>query len=136
MCQKIIYSYQKLLYHVACTDFKARLPVLKRNGESILVHWGRHKHDPSQLAISHCISLREIYDGKWDAFFPKPVKLPIKSFLVQDIHNDLQWFHLPSGKWIQGLLARFDRDSRVYIVTLPPSESGLYPLWPRILLGE
>lgn len=135
MCHKIIFNYNNQDRQVSFDSPKARLPVLMRNGYIRLLPWGRRQHVPSDLPLGGWLQLDEIYQGKWDAFFPKPVKLPIKAFLVRDLEDQARWFHLPRGKWIQGLIASSKNQHLVYIVTLAPDEESIYPRWPRILMG-
>ncbi len=135
MCQKVIYSDHNIIHRASYSDLKPQLPVYTKKGTSQLLPWGRHKFSTGQLPAARCTSLHEIYTGKWDEFFPKPVKIPLRSFLVKDIQHNLQWFHLTNDKWIQGLVARYNQEVRVYIVTLTPTESSQYYHWPRILLG-
>lgn len=135
MCHKVVFNYKNKDCQVSFDNMNAKLPILLRNGHTILLPWGRHKQMSSHLPLGGSIPLDEIYSGKLDAFFPKPVKLPLKAFLVRDIEDQAKWFHLPSDKWIQGLIAHEKLERRVYIVTLTPDQYSIYPRWPRILLG-
>lgn len=109
--------------------------MLLRNGQTTLLPWGRRHHTSSNLPLGGWVQLDEIYSGKWDNFFPRPIKMPINSFLVRDIEDQAKWFHLPNDKWIQGLIAQEKVEKRIYIVTLTPNEDSIFPRWPRILLG-
>ncbi|PVV05663.1 MAG: hypothetical protein B6D77_18580 [gamma proteobacterium symbiont of Ctena orbiculata] len=43
-------------------------------------------------------------------------------------------FDVTPGKWIQGLVARWEQERRVYVVTITPEmEDAAYERWPRIL---
>lgn len=133
MCHKVIYSYGDKRCKVSFAYENARLPVLTKKSDVKLFPWGRRKHQPGILPLGGWAMLEDIYDGKWDRFFPKPVKLPILSFLARNFEDKEQWFHLPSDKWIQGLLAREKKEERLYIVTLAPDEESIYLRWPRIM---
>lgn len=135
MCHKIIFNYNDQDRQVSFDNPNAKLPIALRNGKITLLPWGRRQHIASKLPLGGCLQLDEIYQGKWDEFFPKAVKLPLKAFLVRDLEDQAKWFHLPRGKWIQGLVASFKNEKRVYIVTLEPNTESIYPRWPRILLG-
>lgn len=135
MCHKVVFYYQNQCCQISFEQSNAKLPILLRSGHTILMPWGRRNHTKSILPLGGWVTLDEIYHGKWDAYFPKPVKIPVKSFLVRDIEDQAKWFHLPSDKWIQGLIAQEKIEKRVYIVTLTPDSDSMYPRWPRILLG-
>lgn len=135
MCHKIIFNYKNQDRQVSFDNPKACVPVLLRNGQINLFPWGKHRYVAGDLPLGGWLHLDEIYQGKWDKFFPKPVKLPIKAFLVRDLEDQARWFHLPHGKWIQGLMASAKNQRIVYIVTLAPNEESVYQRWPRILMG-
>lgn len=135
MCHKVVFYHNNHCHQVAFDQNTAKLPILLRSGQTYLMPWGRRHHTASSLPLGGWVTLEEIYTGKWDSYFPKPVKLPIRSFLVRDIEDQAKWFHLPSDKWVQGLIAQEKIEKRVYIVTLTPNADSMYPRWPRILLG-
>ena len=81
MCQKVIYHYKNTTCRVSYTDLNPKLPILMKNGKTILLPWGGQKYVVSQLPIDNWIPLNEVYAGKWDEYFPKPVKLPLDSFI-------------------------------------------------------
>ena len=135
MCHKVVFNYKNQDRQVSFDNFNAKLPILLRNGQAILLPWGRRKDTPSNLPLGGLVQLDDIYMGKLDVYFPRPVKLPIKAFLVRNIEDQAKWFHLPNDKWIQGLIAQNTMERRVYIVTLTPNEDSIFPTWPRILLG-
>lgn len=135
MCHKVVFYHQNHCYQIAFDQSYAKLPILLRNGQTLLMPWGRRNQTPSSLPLGGWVTLEEIYNGRWDSYFPKPIKMPIRSFLVRDIEDQVKWFHLPSDKWIQGLIAQEKAEKRVYIVTLTPNKDSIYPRWPRILLG-
>lgn len=135
MCDKTLFTYQNQLRQVCFGNLNAQLPVVMRNGETTLIPWGRPRHTPSQLPLGATVQLDAIYQGHWDRYFPKPVKLSIKAFSVKDHHHQARWFHLPSDKWIQGLLVHEYTEIRVYVVILPLQAENPFPVWPRILVG-
>lgn len=113
---------------------KALLPVKKKNGEISLLPWGRRKDQPGKLPLGGWARLDSIYAGHWERYFPKAVKLPISSFMENDIEGHSQWHDLTKGKWVQGLVAREGHEQRIYIVTILPEQSeAIYTRWPRIL---
>jgi hypothetical protein len=135
MCHKVIFNHNQSDHQISFEQPNAQLPILLRNGQTLLLPWGRRQHNPGSLPLGGLVQLDEIYLGKWDIFFPIPIKLPIKAFLVRNVEDQAKWFHLPSDKWIQGLIAREKAEKRVYMVTLTPTEDSIFPRWPRILLG-
>lgn len=85
MCQKVVYSYNHHRLVVSFDQPTAGLPVLLRDGTYELIKWGRHKNESSPLPYGSTVYLDDILSGTWDEYFPKPVRLPISSFLVRDI---------------------------------------------------
>jgi len=135
MCTAVQYQYQDQELRLFFNHPKAKLPVKIRHTQ-ILVPWGRRIHQPGQLPRGGSIALDVIYAGRWDQWFPKPVKLPVTAFMQTDIEDKPHWFDVPKGKWIQGLYVREKYEQRVYIVTIEPLETdSIYVSWPRILTG-
>lgn len=115
---------------------QARLPVQRRDRESLLLPWGRRKQQPGNLPLGGWARLDSVYSGRWDRWFPKPVKIPLLSFMERDIEGISHWFDITPGHWIQGLLAQERNEIRIYVVTIEPEmESALHERWPRILAG-
>jgi hypothetical protein len=47
------------------------------------------------------------------------------------------WFDVTPGKWIQGLVARWEHERRVYVVTITPElEDAVHDRWPRIVSAK
>ena len=53
------------------------------------------------------------------------------------------WFDVTPGKWIQGLVARWEQERRIYVVTITPEmEDAAYERWPAhtqlpgVIIGE
>ncbi len=115
---------------------KACLPVKKREGGVELLPWGRRKEQAGKLPLGGWARLDSIYAGRWDRWFPTPVKLMASQFMEKDIEGHSHWFDITPGKWIQGLVAHYDRERRVYVVTIiPEMEDAVHDRWPRILSG-
>lgn len=54
--------------------------------------------------------------------------------MEKDTESNSHWFELPSGQWIQGLVARSGNEQRVYVVTITPTmEDAVHDRWPRIM---
>ncbi len=115
---------------------QARLPVQRHSGECLLLPWGRRKQQAGSLPPGGWARLDSIYSGRWDRWFPKPVKIPLLSFMERDIEGRGHWFDITPGHWVQGLLAREQNEIRIYVVTIEPElESAIHERWPRILAG-
>lgn len=115
---------------------KACLPVKKRDSSIELLPWGRRKEQAGHLPLGGWARLDSIYAGRWDKWFPTPVKLMASQFMEKDIEGHSHWFDITPGKWIQGLVASWDRERRVYVVTITPErEDAVHERWPRILSG-
>lgn len=115
---------------------KACLPVRKRDGGIELLPWGRRKEQAGKLPLGGWARLDSIYAGRWDKWFPTPVKLMVGQFMEKDIEGSSHWFDITAGKWIQGLIAHWDQERRVYVVTITPErEDAIHDRWPRIMSG-
>lgn len=135
MPEAVIYHYHGKLYTVYFSSAKALLPVKLLNGEIRLVAWGRRQLENSEMPVGGWARLAAIHEGKWGPYSPKPVHLPITRFMKTDYEGKVNWYDLPRGQWIQGLLARSNDEYRVYIVTIVPELLDVcYDRWPRIML--
>jgi hypothetical protein len=134
MCQAIFYpeaqSFRKIEFHQP----QAKLPVLLKVGGVMWLPWGRHQLQKGQLPLGGWARLNSIVEGKWDSFFPKPVKIPAQGFTEVDFEGQSHYFKLVKGQAVQGLLARVDQELRVYIVTITPERSdAVFARWPKII---
>jgi hypothetical protein len=115
---------------------KACLPVKKRLGGIELLPWGRRQQQAGDLPLGGWARLDSIYAGRWDKWFPTPVKLMVSQFMEKDIEGHSHWFDITPGKWIQGVVAHWNNERRVYVVTIAPEmEEAVHERWPRILSG-
>ena len=133
MCGGILYLNLGKLVRVYFPNPKATLPVRTKSGESILLPWGRRKEQRGVLPLGGWARLDSIYAGRWDKWFPKPVKCPIASFMEKDIEGQSHWYDLNSDQYIQGLVAHSGNEQRIYIVTISPEqEDAIHNRWPRV----
>jgi hypothetical protein len=136
MCGGVYYTHAGQDVRVFFPNPQARLPVRIRTGESVLLPWGRRKNQIGKLPLGGWARLDSIYGGRWDRWFPVPVKLQINSFMEKDFEGGKHWYELTRGQWIQGLVAREKYEQRLYIVTIEPEqEDAVHERWPRILNG-
>ena len=134
MCGGVYYQYEGNLIRVYFPNPKATLPVQMKDGKVILLPWGRRKEQQGVLPMGGWARLDSIYAGRWDRFFPKPVKCPIQSFMEKDIEGQSHWYDLTAGQYIQGLVAREGSEQRLYIVTITPErEDAVHERWPRVV---
>jgi hypothetical protein len=118
---------------------KAVLPVLKSDGGIILMPWGRRQQQVGNLPLGGWARLDSIYGGRWDKYFPKPIKMPVLSFMEKDFEGQSHWYDLNKGQFIQGLLARNNNEQRIYVVTIEPEieDAHIHNRWPRVVqLGQ
>ena len=136
MCGGVLYEIGGQEIRLFFPNPKARLPVSLRSGETTLLPWGRRKKQTGNLPLGGWSRLESIYSGRWDRWFPVPVKMPIISFMEKDIEDHSHWYELTKGQWIQGLIARDKYEQRIYVVTMEPEhEDAVHERWPRILSG-
>jgi hypothetical protein len=99
------------------------LPILKRDGEIMLMRWGRREKQEGQLPITGWARLDSIYAGRWDKYFPIPVRIPVLRFMEKNYEGVSKWYGLIPSNCIQGLVAREGNEMRVYVVTVEPELS-------------
>lgn len=136
MCGGVYYSINDQDVRVYFPNPKAMLPVLKKNGELQQLPWGRRNGQQGKLPLGGWARLESIYQGRWDRWFPTPVKIPIRSFMEKDLEGVSHWFDLVNGQFIQGLIARNGNEQRLYIVTITPEmDEAVHERWPRVVSG-
>ncbi len=136
MCGGVHYNHKGQEVRVFFPNPKAVLPVKCRDGDSQLVAWGRRKHQVGKLPMGGWARLDSIYAGRWDRWFPRPVKLLIQGFMEKDMEGRSHWYELTKGQWVQGLVVRHNQEQRIYVVTVEPEpEDAVHDRWPRILSG-
>ena len=133
MCGGVEFTHRGRDYRLYFPNPRAVLPVRQRNGEVCLLPWGRRSNQVGKLPRGGWARLDSIYAGRWDRFFPVPVKIPLIRFMEKNVDGESRWYDLPKGQWVQGLVAREQREQRVYIVTIEPEiENADHDRWPRI----
>lgn len=136
MCGGVYYNHNGQDVRLYFPNPKALLPVITKNKKIELLPWGRRKEQNGHLPLGGWARLDSIYAGRWDKWFPVPVKLPIQQFMEKDIQGNSHWFDITKGQFIQGLIARDKYEQRVYVVTITPEfEDAVHERWPRILSG-
>ncbi len=134
MCEGIHCSIDGSETRVFFTEAGARLPVLCRDGRLAALPWGRRRRQAGALPLGGWARLDAIHAGRWDRWFPVPVKIVARAFMERDIEGRAQWFELSRGKVIQGLVARDGHERRVYVVTVTPEMAdAVHGRWPRIV---
>ena len=136
MCGGVYYTKGEQDTRVYFPNPKAQLPVKTRRGDIQTLAWGRRHEQAGKLPLGGWARLDSIYAGRWDRWFPVPVKIPVKSFMEKDLEGHSHWYDLTRGQWIQGLVARHRQERRIYVVTIEPElEDAIHERWPRIMSG-
>jgi len=136
MCDGVYYSVNDQDIRVYFPNPKAQLPVVTRTGETSLLAWGRRPGQAGSLPLGGWARLDGIYAGRWDRWFPVPVKIPARCFMAKDFEGRSHWYDLTRGQWIQGLVARDRHERRIYMVTIEPElADAIHNRWPRIMSG-
>ena len=136
MCGGVYYTTQNQDTRVYFPNPKALLPVKTRSNDIATLAWGRRREQAGALPLGGWARLDSIYAGRWDRWFPVPVKIQVKSFMEKDLEGHGHWFDLTKGQWIQGLVARYRYERRVYVVTIEPEMAeAVHDRWPRIMSG-
>lgn len=134
MCGGVYYTNKGQESRVYFPNPKAVLPVIEKDKSIVLLPWGRRKEQQGNLPMGGWARLDSIYAGRWDKWFPVPVKIAVTQFMEKDIEGSSHWFDITKGQFIQGLIARDKYEQRVYVVTITPElEDAIHDRWPRIL---
>ena len=88
MCGGVYYQHNGQDIRVYFPNPKATLPVLTKKKEIELLPWGRRKEQKGHLPLGGWARLDSIYAGRWDKWFPVPVKLPIQQFMEKRPYHD------------------------------------------------
>jgi len=116
----------------------AVLPVRMKGGAPRLIPWGRREAESGELPVGGWAQLESIKQGRWDRYFPKPVKLVLHAFMEKDLHGRAHWYPCVVG-YVQGLVARECAEERVYVVTIRPTlpeQVVIHHRWPRIIFAS
>lgn len=134
MCGGVAYIYHGQQQKIYFPNPQAKLPVLKKGGEVELLPWGRRCEQEGHLPMGGWARLESIKQNRWDKYFPRPVKVVVDSFMEKDIEGQSHWFPLMNGQYIQGLVAQYQQERRLYVVTVVPEHShAVHERWPRII---
>jgi hypothetical protein len=135
MCGGVHFLYGEDFLRMYFPNPKAMLPAIKKDGTLELIPWGRRQTQEGKLPITGWAKIESIYAGKWERYFPKPVKIPVLSFMEKDFEGNSRWYDLQKGQFIQGLVAREGNEKRIYVVTLEPEleDAQIHSRWPRVI---
>jgi len=134
MCIGVSYSVEsKKEIKVYFPNPQAQLPILLKDSAITYLPWGRRKQQSGKLPLGGWARHDSILAGKWDYTNPKPVKLKVLAFAEKDSQKQTHWFDIESESYIQGLVAHFDNEYRVYVVTVQPNFKAIHDRWPRII---
>jgi len=135
MCGGVYFRHGEDILRMYFPNPKAVLPILKKDGDVILMPWGRRQSQTGSLPMGGWARLDSIYGGRWDKYFPKPVKIPALSFMEKDFEGQPHWYDLNKGQYIQGLLAKDNNELRIYVVTIEPEveDSSIHERWVRVV---
>ena len=137
MCGGVEYTHKGSVIRTYFPNPKAQLPVRTKDGDVELVGWGRRKEQAGQLPMGGWARLESIDKGIWNKWSPKPVKILVDQFMEKDNQKVSHWFKLNDNQWIQGLMAYFDDERRVYVVTVKPeNEQAVHDRWPRVMTNS
>lgn len=134
MCGGVEYQHEGQDHRIYFPYPEAKLPVRRRDGSIELVGWGRRKEQPGHLPPSGWARLESVQAHRWDRWNPQPVKIIVDRFMEKDEQKSSHWFDLHDGEFIQGLLASWNDEHRLYVVTVePPAEQTGFKRWPRVM---
>lgn len=137
MCGGVQFDFEGQTIKTWFPNPKARLPVLTRRGQIILVPWGRREDQPGRSPQGGWTRLESIQQGRWECYQPRPVKIVVDAFMEKDTVGKSHWFILESHQFIQGLIAADGPFTRLYVVT-EENERSCHEKrrWPRIMAAS
>ncbi len=137
MPEAVKFEYLHKKYAVSFSQAKALLPVKLKNGQIQLVTWGRREQENSELPLggwARLSSIKNDKEGRWQAYLPKPVQIPVEWFMEKDHEGRPCWYEITKGKYLQGLLAHQEDEYRVYVVTIDPEDLMInHYRWPQVI---
>lgn len=139
MCGGVRYTHNGSEYTVYFPQPGAELPVRLHGGDTALLTWGRRDQEPGALPPGGWARLESIKQGRWDRYFPIPVRLILIAFMEKNRQGRTHWYPLVSGTFVQGLVATEGEERRVYVVTIQPTlpdQAVIHERWPRIVLAS
>jgi len=131
MCGGVRYNSVKVYF----PNPNAQLPILMKDGNISLLPWGRRKEQEGNLPLGGWARLDSINKGKWNNVQPTPVKIAVDAFMEKDHNKNSHWFDLEEGQFIQGLVAHYNDEKRIYVVTVEPDAltRQIHDRWPRVI---
>lgn len=134
MCVAVAYEYNQVTVTQHFSHARACLPVKMKDGALKTIVWGRREIETGNLPEGSGLFLEDIRQGRWDEFFPQPVKLPVRRFAMLSAKQKLVWFELLAEHLMQGVVMHFNSERRcycAYIKTYQPDHP--FSFWPRLL---
>ncbi len=89
-----------------------RLPISLQHDGVRWIIWGKHKlEDSGKFPNGGWAHIESIKMEKWKPWYPRPVLIPVESFMEKDHDKQSHWITPAPGMAIQALLAERDGDS-------------------------
>ena len=110
------------------------LPYLTNTRTLACMQWGRSPYEQGNLPIGGWAREDCVLDGKWDAWFPKKILIPVVSFCLLDFIGRSHWFDVCRGEFLQAIVAQQDHEQRLYLsIELTQRFDNLFWHWPLII---
>lgn len=134
MCYAVKYYFNGKIFADRFARRHSKLPVLDARGELRFFPWGRHREESGQLPLGGWVWRDRITAGLWDPFYPHFVTIPAVKFMERDFEDRSYWFDIVPGQCIEGVMASFNTERRVYIATLLPERfDTVFGRWPYLI---
>lgn len=116
-------------------DPDVRLPVRRRDGSLAWLPWGARHGIDSPFVQGPCARLESVREGRWSRYRPRPVMIPVDRYMERDGKSRPYWVRAGEGICLQGLVATWGDEQRIYVVTTesPAEFAHVQPRWPRLL---
>jgi hypothetical protein len=137
MSEAVIFNFNNKFYTMHFTNPNAVLPVKLKNGTLRLVKWGRREAENSEMPMggwARLSSIKSNLKSQWRIYQPRPVKIFAEKFMEKNFEGNPCWYDITTGKSIQGLLAQYENEYRIYIITIEPEDlTNCHYRWPHII---
>ncbi len=134
MIRAVKYHFDECDWESRFSNPQSKLPVRDKQGQIVLKIWGRRPTDKGRLPLGSIARMAHYQSGRWDAYFPKSVRILVKGFCVADVAGNEHWMMLPKGQFIHGICASYDAELRIYVLSQDsPPEEAEFETWPRIV---
>ena len=126
MCFAVKFTHKNQKQKTVYVSKDAMIPVIKSDGGTELVRWGRAKTDEGKAFPHHCARLESIEAGEWDWLHPRGCNLAIDEYADYGTDGKVHWHKVHNDFMVRGALLNDEGVFRAYVVTIPAPVEALH----------